>query len=374
MTAPRLLAIGTALPDERISQARFAELAAAMCALNPRRERTFNRLYNRSRIDTRHSVLLQGDGNGAQPTQSFFLPSEGEHDRGPTTARRMDQYEAQALPLARRAAENAIRVAGITPQHIGHSITASCTGFHAPGVDVLLPQALGLSPDVGRTHVGFMGCHGSFNALRVAGAMVHQLPREAPCVLVTAVELCSLHFAYGFDAQKIVANALFADGAAAAVIAPSDFTPPDRSPPPCRWHLAAHGTTILPDTADAMTWHIHDHGFVMTLSPRVPEFIMKHLRPWLTSWLNGLGLAPGDTASWAVHPGGPRILESVEESLSLPSDALRASHQVLAECGNMSSPTILFICERLMRAGAPLPCVAIGFGPGLTVEAMAFTG
>jgi predicted naringenin-chalcone synthase len=121
-----------------------------------------------------------------------------------------------------------------------------------------------------------------------------------------------------------------------------------------------------------MTWRIRNHGFEMTLSRRVPPLIRTHLRPWLTEWLGELGLSPEQISSWAVHPGGPRILDAVEESLALPPDALSVSRAVLAELGNMSSPTVLFILHRLMKAQAARPCVALGFGPGLVAEAALF--
>jgi predicted naringenin-chalcone synthase len=134
------------------------------------------------------------------------------------------------------------------------------------------------------------------------------------------------------------------------------------------WRLAASGTFLMPDSAEAMTWRIGDHGFRMTLSARVPELIKTHLRPWLTGWLNSHGLALEDVASWAVHPGGPRILDAVESALGLPPEENAVARSVLREHGNMSSPTILFILERMRAEGARGPCVALAFGPGLAVE------
>lgn len=121
-----------------------------------------------------------------------------------------------------------------------------------------------------------------------------------------------------------------------------------------------------------MTWTIGDHGFQMTLSKRVPNLIATQLRPWLESWLRQNGLTLAEIGSWAVHPGGPRILDAVDEALDLGPNALAVSREVLAEHGNMSSPTILFILDRLRSSGAPRPCVALGFGPGLMAEAMLF--
>jgi predicted naringenin-chalcone synthase len=118
-----------------------------------------------------------------------------------------------------------------------------------------------------------------------------------------------------------------------------------------------------------MSWRIGDHGFEMTLSPRVPDLIGRHLRPWLEGWLAGHDLDLARVGSWAVHPGGPRILAAFGEATGLDRPAVETSHQVLADHGNMSSPTILFILDRLRRTDAPRPCVALAFGPGLSVEA-----
>jgi len=121
-----------------------------------------------------------------------------------------------------------------------------------------------------------------------------------------------------------------------------------------------------------MGWTVGDHGFEMTLSRRVPTLIAKHLRPWLNSWLADNELSLPEVRSWAVHPGGPKIISAVEESLELADDALAASRGVLAEYGNMSSPTVLFVLDRLRKQSAPRPCVALGFGPGLVAEAALF--
>jgi predicted naringenin-chalcone synthase len=135
------------------------------------------------------------------------------------------------------------------------------------------------------------------------------------------------------------------------------------------WRLLASGSTLLPDSADAMAWTIADHGFEMGLSPRVPALIAARLAPWLDGWLAAQGLDRAAIGSWALHPGGPRLLEAVRDCLDLSASAIEPSTAVLRECGNMSSATILFILDRLRLAGAPLPCVALAFGPGLCVEA-----
>ena len=162
----------------------------------------------------------------------------------------------------------------------------------------------------------------------------------------------------------VVANTLFADGAAAVV-----GVPVQNGEDP-GWSVQAQGTFLMPMSQDAMSWRIGDHGFRMTLSAEVPELIRTNLGGWLTDWLEDQGLSANQVASWAVHPGGPRILEAVEDVLSLEDGALDVSWDIFRSHGNMSSPTVLFVLERLRKANAPLPCVALAFGPGLVVEAM----
>ena len=152
--------------------------------------------------------------------------------------------------------------------------------------------------------------------------------------------------------------AIGCDAAPVTVVASDGATTPTRAPV----------VAFLPGEDAAMTWRVGNHGFEMTLSPRVPSLIVRHLRPWLENWLAQSGRRLGDIRSWAVHPGGPRILSSVAEALDLPPSATAVSRDVLAECGNMSSPTVLFVLDRLREQAAPGPIVALAFGPGLVAE------
>jgi predicted naringenin-chalcone synthase len=273
----------------------------------------------------------------------------------------MRHYAELAPPLALAACRRALD--GDPAGSFTHLVTVSCTGFFAPGLDRGLVAELGLPATVARTHVGYMGCHAALNGLRIARAFV-DADVDAR-VLVCAVELCSLHYHYSWDPAKLVANALFADGAAGVVAVNARSAP-------AAWRLAASGSCLFPDSADAMTWTVGDHGFEMTLGKNVPGLIARRLRPWLEGWLAGHGITVAGVGSWAVHPGGPRILSAVEEGLGLPADALAVSRAVLAQYGNMSSPTLLFILRQLIDERAPRPCVALGFGPGLAAEAALF--
>lgn len=347
--------LGTAVPHHRISQVDAAEISKRFSCETAAQERLFQTLYRRTGVDGRNCVVLDRSEGTLNDRQSFYSSSD------PTTLDRMRKYEEQAGSLALAACKTALRDAICEPDCITHLVTISCTGFFAPGFDIELVKQLPLPARVARTQIGFMGCQGALNGLRVARAFLEADP--SACVLLCALELCSLHHQYGWDADKIVANALFSDGAA-AVIATSD-----QSARPHRYRLLASGSTVVQNSAEAMSWRIGNQGFEMSLSARVPDLICQYLRPWLESWLADHRLALCDIPSWAVHPGGPRILSAVAEALDLDRHALEASQQVLADHGNMSSPTILFILDRLCTAGAAGPCVSLAFGPGLSIEA-----
>lgn len=358
--------LGTALPPQRITQGDAAAIAARVALPNqipsPDQRRLLAALHRRSGVATRHSVLLDPpDGDGSS-RQTFYGASS------PGTGQRMRRYAREAPPLALRAVQAALAQAQVPPERITHLITVSCSGFHAPGVDLALMAALPMGAGLARTHVGFMGCHGALNGLRVAAGFTGAEPQA--CVLLCAVELCSLHLQYGWDAERIVANALFADGAAALVatgVPPEQGAPAKAAKAPLG-RLIASGSLLVPGSSDAMSWGIEDHGFAMGLSPQVPDLISQHLRPWLEGWLDGHDLTLTAIGSWAVHPGGPRILSAVTQCLGLDPGLIEPSRSVLRDCGNMSSPTLLFILERLRRCGAPGPCLAMAFGPGLCIE------
>ncbi|MFM9962905.1 MAG: type III polyketide synthase [Planctomycetaceae bacterium] len=374
----RLRGFGLALPEHSIAQADAAEFVRPFNADTEEQARVLRGLYRRAGVRRRHSVVLESSDDAEVVQQSTYLPRSAERPLGPTTSERMRAYEQHASLLATSATRRALSDAAIEAADITHLVTVSCSGFHAPGFDIELLQMAGLSPSVARTHVGFMGCHGALNGLRVADAFLKAEPNAN--VLLCCVELCSLHHQYGWSPDRIVSNALFADGAAAVVLTSSrsretsDRTlsssatsgiPPDST----NWQLLASGSVVLPGTLDDMGWRIRDHGFEMTLSARVPEIIKQHLRPWLSDWLGSRGVSLDDIRTWAFHPGGPRILSAAGEALGLQREQWAVSESVLAEFGNMSSPTILFILDRLRSEAVAGSCVALAFGPGLTIEA-----
>lgn len=359
MNTTTIVGWGTAVPAGRITQEDAAQHAVSRWGTVHEQEKSIPALYRRSGVKSRHSVLINSSTDGQTAKQSFYRIAKNAADRGPTTHERMLRYEADALELAQTAACVAIDDAHLAADAVTHLITVSCSGFSAPGVDTGLVDRLGLARDTVRTHIGFMGCHGALNALRLASAFV--TADRAACVLVCCVELCSVHQQYSGEAQQLVANSLFADGAAAVVCRAASSSPSD-------WAVTDQISYLVPETAELMGWRIGDHGFQMTLSPQVPGVIGLHLRDKVSRWLATRKLTLDDIRTWAIHPGGPRILSSCCEALGLEPTAVDTSREILSTFGNMSSPTILFILDRLRQREHPLPCVALCFGPGLTIE------
>lgn len=352
--AVSILALGTATPP-RVPQTQITPIAETLCCRTPQHRALLQRLFSRSGVDFRGSVL-------AADYPTFYPPRREETDLGPTTADRMLRYTQEAPPLAASACREALEQSGLAPARITHLITVSCTGFFAPGPDVRLIKELGLSPQVQRLHIGFMGCHAAFNALAAARDIVRANP--AAVVLICCVELSSLHMPYEWDPESLVASALFADGAAAAIVVHPQTSLATR------WSLRATASCLLPDSTGAMTWRIGNHGFRMTLSAQVPELIHTHLARWCTAFLAAHQLTLKEIQHFAIHPGGPRILTAVAEALGLPATALLPARHILANYGNMSSATILFLLEHLAQDHPPGRTLALGFGPGLMAEAM----
>jgi predicted naringenin-chalcone synthase len=361
----RITDFTTVIPPETILQSDAARLAQGL-GVSKRWNRMLPALYRKSGVHRRSSVLLGPPNDDLFARQSFYNVASDAEPLGPSTARRMQAYQEHAGPLLHRAAQRVIdRIAGGVDS-VTHLVTVSCTGFCAPGVDYQLIESLGLSSQVERTHVGFMGCHGLINGLRVATALVQSDPRAR--VLVGAVELCSLHQQYSEDSDQLVASALFSDGAASLLVESNQNEDSSSSQ---GWEILSSLSRKLDQTADLMAWYIGDHGFQMTLSPRIPAVIEEHLRGPLIEWLARQQLELGDVGSWAVHPGGPRVINAAGRALGLPDAMLQPSRDILWEYGNMSSPTVLFILERLHPyASSGDYAVMLAFGPGLQVEAL----
>ena len=307
-----------------------------------------------------------------------------------TTAQRMKCFSQHAPVLAARAIEQALARGNRTPQEITDLIVVTCTGFESPGPLHDICAQSGLAPNVRTSQIGFMGCFGGICGLDAAAGAA--LRHEGAVVLLVCVELCSLHLRNDRDAQNMVASLLFADGAAALIVsskANSSVIAPQKAPK--LMHGLAHDSVMktkrnvaqlqaplltvgprqarrIPNTAHAMSWQITDAGFAMTLDRSVPAHIES-----------AAPTALGDLRQCAIHPGGAAILDAMERGANarqcggLAPESLLAARGVLRDHGNMSSGSVFFVLERLLKSGATGEVGLIAFGPGLTVDRVDLT-
>lgn len=348
--------IGTALPKFSTEQGRIADFMVKCLKLNSREERELRILYRASGIQNRYSVLEDFGKN--LNGQSFFK----EDALFPTAKPRMDLYQRNALGLAQEACTQAIEDSFVDIKSITHLITISCTGMYAPGLDIELIEELGLNTSTKRTSINFMGCYASFNGMKMADQILRADPDST--VLMVCVELCSIHLQEKKDEQNLLANAIFGDGAAALVLGSK----------PAKKALKIEN--FYSDLALAgkkeMGWYIGDYGFEMKLSPKVPDVIKEGIEELTNNLLNNIDLDLSDIDFFAIHPGGKRILDVIEEKLSITKEQNSYARQTLRSFGNMSSPTVLFVINSIMKEvsaednGKHL--LSFAFGPGLTLE------
>lgn len=355
MTVPHINRIGTAVPPHDI---HVPFVAFARTLLQDERTRlVFDRMAERADIEHRYSILPPGRLDAGDVDAEAFYVRGGF----PGTAARMARYEPAALDLAMQAVADLDL--GDMRERITHVVVASCTGFSAPGLDLQLTERLGLSPDVQRTVIGFMGCSAAVPALRAAWQAVRAEPEAV--VLVVNLELSTLHLQESHDIESVLSFLLFADGASAALV----------SAEASGIALGHFKSRVIPDSGDLITWHIGDGGFLMHLSGKVPGRIAATLRaelsdPAATGLLRGEGTQAIDL--WAVHAGGRTVLDAVEIGLRLDVAALRFSRSVLRDFGNMSSATVMFVLRRMFAEPSGQRGLAMAFGPGMVAETFRF--
>jgi predicted naringenin-chalcone synthase len=336
VSAAVLTGAGAALPaplgQETVWEGFFARHYAGV--------RSAGRIFAASGVRSRHAVANPMD----------------EDVSGWGTGARMARYVQEALPLGKQAVAGALDDAGLAPGDVGLFAVATCTGYATPGLDIRLASDLGMPAGLHRLLVGHMGCYAAIPGLAAAGDFV--TARSRPAVLLCC-ELTSLHVQPAqADLQQVVAHALFSDAAAAVVLEPGALR---------GRRLGGVVARTDPSTADHMTWDVTDLGFRMGLSPRVPDVLGRHVGEVVVELLGAAGLRTEDVAGWAVHPGGPRILDVVRDELGLAEPQMAASRRVLAEHGNCSSATVLLVLQELADVDGPV--VAMAFGPGLTLYA-----
>ena len=353
MTTAYLNRVATAVPEFDVHHP-FVAFAAEMLELE-RTRGLFRRMARVSGIARRFSVLnpLAVEGDGTINAARFY-----ERGGFPNTAERMGVFEQKAPLLAYRTLDR-LALSAEERARVTHVVVTSCTGLYAPGLDFEIMDYLGLAQAVERTTIGFMGCYAAMNALKVARHIVRSEPDAA--VLVVNLELCTLHLQETQDLEQVLSFLVFSDGCAASLVT-SDAE---------GVALDSFRSVVIPKTRDLITWKIRELGFDMLLSGRVPGEIARSLRTAAAEITGGRGADEIDL--WAVHPGGRSVLDAVEEGLGLREDALASSRQVLECFGNMSSATVMFVLQQVMkRAQAGQSGCAMSFGPGLTAETLLF--
>lgn len=351
--------ISTANPDYKLPQAQVAKFMSKALKLSAEETRQLEILYRASGIKYRYSAIRDYDFSLNGRT---FFPETEDLEPFPTVKKRMEFFQRAALPLAQKALaplHTAGKLADLT-----HLITVSCTGMYAPGLDIEIISALQLPTTLQRTAINYMGCYAAFNALKMAQTICHATPDAK--VLIVCLELCSLHFQKSKDQDTLLANALFGDGAAAVLVQPK--------PQNISLSLEHFYCDIAPAGKQDMAWTISDFGFEMKLSSYVPDIIKSGIKTLTEKLLSNLNLQIDQMDLFAIHPGGKRILQVIEEALGMDKNDNAAAYHVLKNYGNMSSPTVLFVLKELMEKLSDEDegkrVLSFAFGPGLTLESM----
>ncbi len=371
-----LRSLETAVPPTVLIQSEARDVFAAQPGLTRLGARLVATCFDSAAIDTRYTAVEELTKDSRAENPQFFDPATGLL-LSPSTKVRNDIFATEATKLFVEAAQKALDACpGIDLLDITHLITVSCTGFFNPGPDYKIVRALGLNPAVQRYHLGFMGCYAAFPALRAAKSFCEADPDAV--VLVVCAELCSLHVRTSNDPDTIMGSALFADGAAAAIVTAREM------PGVASLLRLDHFETVLtPVGEDSMAWNIGDQGFEMVLGNYVPHIIDDHiigaLEPLLSRDATLLGLPYREIRHWAIHPGGRSILDRVQSRLDLTDEQLVPARETLRNFGNMSSATVLFVLKHILdlpaggsETGDERIC-SMAFGPGLTVETALFT-
>ena len=329
-------------------------------ALSPVDNRKLKFLYQQSHINTRYSVIP----DYSRPVNEWkFYPHSENLEPFPSLEQRMFVYEKFAAPLSVDAIRNCFE--GYTANvEITHLITVSCTGMSAPGLDLQLMELLDLPRNILRTYINFMGCYAAIHALKIADSIC-ATNRNAR-ILIVCTELCTLHFQREPTPDNIASSLLFSDGSAALLVT-SDDSPEDGI------RLRSFYSEVLPKGRKDMAWELSSSGFLMTLSGYVPELIEQDFAALVSRSLEKSGLDIQSIKHWCIHPGGRRILDCIARSLSLENNNLGESYSILADYGNLSSPTILLVLKKILNtireSGKPDQHVyGAAFGPGLTME------
>jgi len=359
-----ILDISTAVPEYPIANEDLVKFYARSLAASgmPDITRKLSFLAEKTKIVQRYGCIPDFAG------KEYELFTASNYDQ--PVEKRMDIYKRKVLKLATEAIDPLLLQNQIKPEGITHLITVSCTGLFAPGLEFLIADHYDLQ-NTEKLALNFLGCYAGIKALKHAHYITQAEPEA--CVLIVSVELCSLHFHPSVIDEDIIANLLFADGAAAVLVCGDDNSYINKQ---LVLNIDAIGAACIPNSADLMTWDISSSAFRMYLS----KHLVNTIKDNIDAAVNGFLLEKReDTDYWAIHPGGVRIVEAVKESLHLNDSNVEDSLHVLRNYGNMSSPTILFILHRMLNKiryaddTSNKSIFACAFGPGLTVEMIQLT-
>ncbi|MEO6456062.1 MAG: type III polyketide synthase [Ginsengibacter sp.] len=356
----KIVSISTAVPQYRHEQKNILAFMQNVYAMNEADKRKLKFLYHQSTINTRYSVLAD---YGLQAGQWTFYPATENLEPFPDLELRMKWYNKTAPQLSQNAIEKCID-GKITKEEITHLITVSCTGMSAPGLDLQVMEALGLQKNIFRTSVNFMGCYAAIHALKLADALCNE--NKNAKILIVCTELCTLHFQKENTADNITSSLLFGDGAAAVLVTNDDYKLNGL-------HIKNFYSEVSFKGKKDMSWELSSSGFLMKLTGYVADLIEEDFNGLVENALQYSSLNKTDISHWCIHPGGKKILTSIQKSIAVTEEALRQSYNVLKNYGNMSSPTILFVLKEIMDElkNKSMPKTNIfgaAFGPGLTME------
>ncbi len=318
-------------------------------------------LYGHSGIETRYSVVP--DYSVPANERKLFPPS-ADLEPFPSIDCRMKIFQQHAADLSVKTIEDCIK-GKIDKDEITHLITVSCTGLSAPGIDLQVMELMGLPQNIVRTSVNFMGCYAAVHGLKLANAFCESSKNAN--VVVVCTELCTLHFQKDPSADNMTSSLLFADGCAAMLVQGSNSK--------------EKGIIVKDFFSDVsfkgkqdMAWELSSKGFLMTLTGYVPDLIKEDFKGLVDKALGNSGNEIEDVTHWCIHPGGKKILETISLSLGIDNCELKFSYEVLKDYGNMSSPTILFVLQKILNefeqnaSGRDNLIFGAAFGPGLTME------
>jgi alkylresorcinol/alkylpyrone synthase len=344
--APRILSVATALPPHRVGQEEAKTFARGMFS---RRDGDMERLlpiFDNVNVDSRY----------------FCVPVEWfERDHGFPEKNAL--YVEHALDLSEKAAGRALDRIGAGPEDVGAVFFVSTTGISTPSLDSKLIFRLGLSEHTRRVPIWGLGC--SAGASGLARASEHARLYPDKLVLLVAVELSGLTFQRGDRSRSnLISTSLFADGAAAVLLGSTGGP-----------EILGSYSTTWPDTEDVMGWELVETGLKVQLSKSVPAIVQAKFRDNLEDACASLGLGFEDLEHFVLHPGGSKVLDAFENVLGLERGGLTTSRDVLRDCGNMSSVTVLFILERFLESrefNKGDLGVLSAMGPGFSAEHVFF--